>query len=146
MRKFGILAIPPPSRRMPRWVETVQMLYFLAMVVEFSSETSYSTFNSTEKGRALHQRSKIDDHGAKISHYYHFSVPGRDGALSVFCGRSGAVWRDRALPKRSRARHEANESQQWAGCGYHSRYARLWRFLEPFTNATHSCGSEVGTY
>ena len=91
MRKYGILAIPPPSRRMPRWVEMVQMLYFLAMVVEFSSETSHSTFSSTEKGRALHRRSKIDDYGAKISHYYHFSAPGSDGALSVFCGRSGAV-------------------------------------------------------
>ena len=31
--------------------------------------------NSTEKGRTLHRRSKIDDYGAKISYYYHFSAP-----------------------------------------------------------------------
>ena len=91
MRKYGILAIPPPSRRMPRWVEMVQMLYFLDMVVELSSETSHSTFNSTDDGRALHLRSKIDDNDAKISHYHHFSVGGRDWALPVFSGKSGAV-------------------------------------------------------
>ena len=65
--------------------------HFLVIVVELSSETSHSTFNSTDNGCALHCRSKIDDYDAKISNYYHFSVGGRDGALPVFSGKSGAV-------------------------------------------------------
>ena len=76
---------------MLQWVEMAKMPIFLVIVVELSSETSHSTFNSTDDGRALHLRSKIDDNDAKISHYHHFSVGGRDWALPVFSGKSGAV-------------------------------------------------------
>ena len=54
MRKFGILAIPPPSRRIPGWVEMAKILHFLVIVVDLGSETSHSTFNSTGNGHALH--------------------------------------------------------------------------------------------
>ena len=84
--------------------------HFLVIVVDLSSETSHSTFNSTGNGHALHYRSKIDDYDAKISHYYHLSIGGCDGPVPVFSAESGAVWRDVGLPKRSEARREANES------------------------------------
>ena len=88
----------------------VKMLNFLFIIGELSCETSHSASNSTDKERAMHYGSEIDDYGAKISHYHYFSAGGCDGPVPVFSAESGAVRRDRGLPKRSKARHEANES------------------------------------
>ena len=88
----------------------VKMLKFLFIIVELSCETSHSASNSTDKERAMHYGSEIDDYGAKISHYHYFSAGGCEGPVPVFSAESGAVRRDRGLPKRSKARHEANES------------------------------------
>ena len=60
------------------------MLYFLANMVELSSETSHSAFNGTTDGRAVLYRSEIDDDGAEISPLYHFSHIGRSArSLSI---------------------------------------------------------------
>ena len=80
------------------------------IIGELSCETSHSASNSTDKERAMHYGSEIDDYGAKISHYHYFSAGGCEGPVPVFSAESGAVRRDRGLPKRSKARHEANES------------------------------------
>ena len=88
----------------------VKMMYFLISMGESTSETSHSASNSTDKERAMHYGSEIDDYGAKISHYHYFSAGGCEGPVPVFSAESGAVWRDVGLPKRSEARREANES------------------------------------
>ena len=54
----------------------VKMLDFLFIIVELSCETSHSPSNSTDKERAMHYGSEIDDYGAKISHYHYFSAGG----------------------------------------------------------------------
>ena len=54
------------------------MLYFLANMVELSSETSHSAYNSTIDGRAMLYRTEIDHDGAQISPLGHFSVGASD--------------------------------------------------------------------
>ena len=44
----------------------VKMLEFLFIIVELSCETSHSASNSTDKGRAMLDRSKIDDDGEQL--------------------------------------------------------------------------------
>ena len=59
---------PPPHGAcpMPRVVEMVKMMYFLFVIVELNSETSLSTSNITDKGRAVLDRSEINDDGEKL--------------------------------------------------------------------------------
>ena len=52
-RRWGE-TISSPSRRMRGWLEMAKIPHFLIIVVKLSSETSHSTFNSTNNGRALH--------------------------------------------------------------------------------------------
>ena len=51
---------------MPRGVEMLKIMYFLVTVVESSFETSHSAPNSTGKGRAMLDRSEIDDDGEQL--------------------------------------------------------------------------------
>ena len=44
----------------------VKMMYFLISMVESTSETSHSASNSTDKGRAMLDRSEIDDDGERL--------------------------------------------------------------------------------
>ena len=53
------------------------MLYFLANMVELSSETSHRAFNDSTDGRAMLYRSEIDNCGPEISPLRHFSAGGR---------------------------------------------------------------------
>ena len=59
------------------------MLYFLANMVELSSETSHSAFNSTIDGRAMLYGPQIDDDGAEISPFEPFQC--RMAALTAQC-------------------------------------------------------------
>ena len=65
-RKYSIMALTPFSWRMLRGVEMVKMMYFLVTVVDSTSETSHSASNSTGKGRAMLERSEIDDDGEQL--------------------------------------------------------------------------------
>ena len=42
------------------------MLHFLVIIVELSSETSHSAFNTTIDGRAMLYRPEIDDDGEEL--------------------------------------------------------------------------------
>ena len=42
------------------------MLYFLVTMVELSSDTSHSAFNSTINGRTMLSRPEIDDNGEEL--------------------------------------------------------------------------------
>ena len=46
--------------------EMVKMMYFLVNMVDSSFETSHSASNSTDKGRAMLDRSKIDGDGEQL--------------------------------------------------------------------------------
>ena len=59
------------------------MLYFLANMVELSSETSHSAYNSTIDGRAMLHRPEIDEDGAEISPFDPFQC--RMAALTAQC-------------------------------------------------------------
>ena len=65
-RKYSILALTPSSRRVHRGDEMVKMMYFLVRMVDSSFETSRSASNSTDKGRAILDRSEIDDDGERL--------------------------------------------------------------------------------
>ena len=71
------------------------MPYLLVTVVELSSETSHSAFNSTADGRAMLHRPEIDDDGAEILPLGHFSASGTASAGPMSPGEIGAVRRDR---------------------------------------------------
>ena len=60
------MALTPSSWRMPRGVEMVKMMYFLVKMVDSSLETSHSASKSTDKGRAMLDRSEIDDDGERL--------------------------------------------------------------------------------
>ena len=51
---------------MPLGFETVKMMYFLVNVFDSTSETSLSASNSTDKGRAVLDRSEINDDGEQL--------------------------------------------------------------------------------
>ena len=59
------------------------MLYFLANMVELSSEISHSAYNSTIDGRAMLHRPEIDEDGAEISPFEPFQC--RMAALTAQC-------------------------------------------------------------
>ena len=71
------------------------MLYFLANMVELSSETSHSAYNSTIDGRAMLYGPEIDDDGAEISPFGHFSTVVAVYRARMIRWESGAVRRDR---------------------------------------------------
>ena len=66
MRKGGILAISSHPRMRREGDEMVKMMYFLVNMVDSSFETSHSASNSTDKGRAMLDRSKIDGDGEQL--------------------------------------------------------------------------------
>ena len=65
-RKYSILALTPSSRRMHRGDKMVKMMYFLVNMVDSSFETSHSASKSTDKGRAMLDRSEIDGDGEQL--------------------------------------------------------------------------------
>ena len=66
MRKCGILAISSHPRMRREGDEMVKMMYFLVNMVDSSFETSHSASNSTDKGRAMLDRSEIDGDGEQL--------------------------------------------------------------------------------
>ena len=63
MRNYSILAeITPPTGAEPVGDEA-KMLLFLATMVELTCETSHSSLNNSDDGRAMLYRSEIDNHG-----------------------------------------------------------------------------------
>ena len=66
MRKSGILAISSHPRMRREGDEMVKMMYFLVNMVDSSFETSHSASNSTDKGRAMLDRSEIDGDGEQL--------------------------------------------------------------------------------
>ena len=66
MRKCGILAISSHPRMRREGDEMVKMMYFLVNMVDSSFETSHSASNSTDKGRAMLDRSEIDGDGERL--------------------------------------------------------------------------------
>ena len=66
MRKCGILAISSHPRMRREGDEMVKMMYFLVNMVDSSFETSHSASKSTNKGRAMLDRSEIDGDGEQL--------------------------------------------------------------------------------
>ena len=62
-RNHSILASSPTGSAPVRGVISAKMLYFLATMVESSSETSHSALDDNTNGRLMLYRSEIDNHG-----------------------------------------------------------------------------------
>ena len=56
----------PQKRKMAKGDKMVKMMYFLVNMVDSSFETSHSASNSTDKGRAMLDRSEIDGDGEQL--------------------------------------------------------------------------------
>ena len=93
----------------------VKMLHFLFIIGELSCETSHSASNSTDKERAMHYGSEIDDYGAKISHYHYFSAGGCEGP--VLCFLPKVVPFDEIAVYRSDPRHVTKLMSRSGGLG-----------------------------
>ena len=65
-RKCDILAISTHPGMRREGGGMAKMPNFLISMVESSFETSHSAFNSTGKGRAMLDRSEIDDDGEQL--------------------------------------------------------------------------------
>ena len=66
-RLYSILSKIAPHAIRTQGTAEAKMVYFLATMVELSSETSHSALTNITDGRAMLYRSEIDSCGAEIS-------------------------------------------------------------------------------
>ena len=103
-------SLAPHGPAAARGADEAKLSQLLAMRVDLGSVKHHTAVVDYDNGSAMLYRSQIDDLDAEIAHYpfegwWRWSYP-----CPKYLVESGAVRRDRGVPKRSKARHEANES------------------------------------